>query len=166
MRPLCAITGCGLPVLKLVVLFSLASGALLDVVIGNLHSHDLRLFHRLWECLQAGDILLVDALPEPDRVVFSMALGDVPPDQRLEVFETVLRFNAWLATQDEVVSSIVLSGQQIVLKGQQRIEGLDRDALRRTVLDIQGAALAWWYFLQTRERPEEAVVLDARFERV
>lgn len=52
--------GCGLPVLKLVVLFSLASGALLDVVIGNLHSHDLRLFHRLWECLQAGDILLGD----------------------------------------------------------------------------------------------------------
>ena len=115
---------------------------------------------------EGGDILLVDALPEPDRLVFSMALGDVPPDQRLEVFETVLRFNAWLATQDEVVSSIVLSGQQIVLKGQQRIEGLDRDALRRTVLDIQGAAHAWWYFLQTRERPEEAVVLDARFERV
>lgn len=52
--------GCGLPVLKLVVLFSLASGALLDVVLGNLHSHDLRLFHRLWECLRAGDILLGD----------------------------------------------------------------------------------------------------------
>jgi len=52
--------GCGFPVMKLVVLFSLASGALLDVVLGNLHSHDLRLFHRWWECLQAGDILLGD----------------------------------------------------------------------------------------------------------
>jgi Transposase DDE domain len=52
--------GCGFPVLKLVVLFSLASGALLDVVMGNLHEHDLRLFHRLWECLQAGDLLLGD----------------------------------------------------------------------------------------------------------
>jgi hypothetical protein len=52
--------GCGFPVLKLVVLFSLASGALLDVVLGNLHQHDLRLFHRLWECLKAGDILLGD----------------------------------------------------------------------------------------------------------
>jgi hypothetical protein len=51
---------CGFPVLKLVVLFSLASGALLDVVLGNLHQHDLRLFHRLWECLKAGDILLGD----------------------------------------------------------------------------------------------------------
>lgn len=52
--------GCGFPVLKLVVLFSLASGALLDVVMGSLHDHDLRLFHRLWECLKAGDILLGD----------------------------------------------------------------------------------------------------------
>jgi len=42
------------------VLFSLASGALLAVVIGNLHSHDLRLLRQLWECLKAGDILLGD----------------------------------------------------------------------------------------------------------
>ncbi len=52
--------GCGFPVTKLAVLFSLASGALLDVVLGSLHHHDLRLFHRLWESLQAGDILLGD----------------------------------------------------------------------------------------------------------
>ena len=52
--------GCGFPVLKLAVLFSLASGALLDVVMGNLHQHDLRLFQRLWECLKAADILLGD----------------------------------------------------------------------------------------------------------
>jgi len=36
--------GCGFPVMKLAVLFSLASGAILDVVTGNLHAHDLRLF--------------------------------------------------------------------------------------------------------------------------
>ena len=52
--------GCGFPVLKLVVVFSLASGALLDVALGNLHQHDLRWFHRLWECLKADDILLGD----------------------------------------------------------------------------------------------------------
>jgi len=46
--------------MKLAVLFSLASGALLDVVMGNLHSHDLRLFRQLWEKLKAGDILLGD----------------------------------------------------------------------------------------------------------
>ena len=52
--------GCGFPVMKLAVLFSLASGALLDVVLGNLHSHDLRLLRQLWEQLKAGDILLGD----------------------------------------------------------------------------------------------------------
>jgi len=52
--------GCGFPVLKLAALFSLASGALLDVMMGNLHHHDLRLFRQLWECLKAGDILLGD----------------------------------------------------------------------------------------------------------
>jgi len=44
--------GCGFPVLKLVALFSLASGALLDVVLGHLRQHDLRLFQRLWEALK------------------------------------------------------------------------------------------------------------------
>lgn len=52
--------GCGFPVMHLVVLFSLASGALLDVAMGNLHSHDLRLLAALWEALRAGDILLGD----------------------------------------------------------------------------------------------------------
>lgn len=52
--------GCGFPVMKLAVLFSLVSGAVLDVVMGSLHNHDLRLFRQLWECLKAGDILLAD----------------------------------------------------------------------------------------------------------
>ena len=52
--------GCGFPVMKLAVLFSLASGAILQVITGNLHSHDLRLFRQLWDCLKSGDILLGD----------------------------------------------------------------------------------------------------------
>lgn len=52
--------GCGFPVMHLVVLFSLASGALLDVAMGNLHSHDLRLLRQLWQALRSGDILLGD----------------------------------------------------------------------------------------------------------
>ena len=52
--------GCGFPVMRLVVLFSLASGALLEVAWGNLLSHDLRVFAQLWELLRAGDILLGD----------------------------------------------------------------------------------------------------------
>jgi hypothetical protein len=52
--------GCGFPVLKFVVLFSLASGALLNILMGNLHHHDLRLLRGLWDQLKKGDILLGD----------------------------------------------------------------------------------------------------------
>jgi len=52
--------GCGFPVLKFVVLFSLASGALLNVLMGTLHHHDLRLLRGLWAQLTKGDILLGD----------------------------------------------------------------------------------------------------------
>lgn len=52
--------GCGFPILKFMVLFSLCSGAVLNVMFGNLHDHDLRLLHRLWEALQQSDILLGD----------------------------------------------------------------------------------------------------------
>ena len=52
--------GCGFPLMKFVVLFSLCSGAVLNVMLGNLHCHDLRLLRGLWEELKAGDILLGD----------------------------------------------------------------------------------------------------------
>jgi hypothetical protein len=42
------------------VLFSLCSGAALNVMFGNLHDRDLRLLHGLWEALKQGDILLGD----------------------------------------------------------------------------------------------------------
>jgi hypothetical protein len=52
--------GCGFPVMKFVVLFSLCSGAVLNVLLGNLHHHDLRLLRGLWDQLNKGDILLGD----------------------------------------------------------------------------------------------------------
>jgi hypothetical protein len=52
--------GCGFPILKLVGLFSLTSGAILQVALGSLRHHDLRLFRQLWEHLKPGDILLGD----------------------------------------------------------------------------------------------------------
>ncbi len=52
--------GCGFPVLKLAVLFSLTSGAVLRVLTGSLRHHDLRLLRGLWDWLKAGDILLGD----------------------------------------------------------------------------------------------------------
>ena len=52
--------GGGFPVMKLAVLFSRATGAILNVVTGHLHSHDLRLFRQRWDCLRSGDILMGD----------------------------------------------------------------------------------------------------------
>lgn len=52
--------GCGFPVMKLAVLFSLTSGAILGVLTGSLRHHDLRLLRGLWEQLKKGDILLGD----------------------------------------------------------------------------------------------------------
>jgi hypothetical protein len=52
--------GCGFPVMKLVVIFSLCGGAILKVILGSLHHHDLRLLRGLWDELKQGDILLGD----------------------------------------------------------------------------------------------------------
>ena len=52
--------GCGFPVMKLVVLFCLASGALLARASGTLWESEARLLHRLLCTLQRGDIVLGD----------------------------------------------------------------------------------------------------------
>jgi hypothetical protein len=52
--------GCGFPVVKLLLLFSLNSGAVLHAAMGSLHNHDLRLLRQLREELHKGDILLGD----------------------------------------------------------------------------------------------------------
>lgn len=54
--------GCGFPLVKILALFSLSSGAILKVVTGNLRHHDLRLFRQLWEDFKKGDIALGDRL--------------------------------------------------------------------------------------------------------
>ncbi len=52
--------GCGFPVIRFIALLSLSSGAILKVIMDSLHSHDLRLFRRLCQHLQKGDIVLGD----------------------------------------------------------------------------------------------------------
>jgi hypothetical protein len=52
--------GCGFPLMKLVGLFSLSSGALLEEATGNKHVHESRLFEQLWDRLNKGDVLLED----------------------------------------------------------------------------------------------------------
>jgi len=52
--------GCGFPLVRWVALFSLATGALLEVAIGNKHTSELKLLRRIWEALKEGMILLAD----------------------------------------------------------------------------------------------------------
>jgi hypothetical protein len=52
--------GLGFPLMKLVGIFSLGSGALLEHSSGDLHVHESQLFRQLWGSLQKGDIILAD----------------------------------------------------------------------------------------------------------
>ncbi len=52
--------GCGFPIMRLSVVCSLQSGAVLQVARGHYCQHELRLFHTLQPELQPGDILVYD----------------------------------------------------------------------------------------------------------
>ena len=52
--------GCGFPLLKLVGVFSLASGVLLDYLKGNKHQHELALLRKLLEVFKPNDLALGD----------------------------------------------------------------------------------------------------------
>jgi hypothetical protein len=52
--------GCGFPLVRWVALFSLATGALLEVAIGNKYKSELKLLRQIWDRLKAGMILLAD----------------------------------------------------------------------------------------------------------
>jgi hypothetical protein len=52
--------GCGFPLMRLVGLFSLASGALLHFAKSSIHVHETLLFRQLWGFFEKDDILLGD----------------------------------------------------------------------------------------------------------
>ena len=52
--------GCGFPSMKVVGVFSLATGALLAYAKGNKHQHELSLLHRLLDQFKPGDLALAD----------------------------------------------------------------------------------------------------------
>ena len=52
--------GCGFPLLKLVGVFSLATGALLDYAKGDKHQHELGLLRRLLTGFKPGELVLAD----------------------------------------------------------------------------------------------------------
>ena len=52
--------GCGFPFMKIVGIFSLSTGVLLDYTRGNKHQHELSLLHRLVDVFKRGDLVLAD----------------------------------------------------------------------------------------------------------
>ncbi|WP_181246540.1 IS4 family transposase [Chroococcidiopsis cubana] len=52
--------GCGFPVAKIGVIFSLATGAAIALVIDVLNTHDIQLARKMYEFLNRGDVLLGD----------------------------------------------------------------------------------------------------------
>lgn len=52
--------GCGFPIAKIGVLFSLATGAAIALVIDVLNTHDVKIARKLYRCLSFGDVLLGD----------------------------------------------------------------------------------------------------------
>jgi len=61
-QPSAQAAGCGFPVMYLVALMSLASGALLDFATGGGSGNELPLWRKLWSLLRPGDIALGDRL--------------------------------------------------------------------------------------------------------
>lgn len=52
--------GCGFPVMRIVGIFSLATGTLLDIAKGALSVHERTLFRSLWGLFEPGDVALAD----------------------------------------------------------------------------------------------------------
>ena len=52
--------GCGFPILRLIGLFSLATGLFVSWATGNWNSHELVLLQSLWDFLTTGEVLLGD----------------------------------------------------------------------------------------------------------
>jgi IS4 transposase len=52
--------GCGFPVARIVAVFDLVTGAVVDLAMAALSVSERALFHQLWDCLEAGQVLVGD----------------------------------------------------------------------------------------------------------
>lgn len=52
--------GCGFPILRIVAVFHLATGILVDLAHGAFRVHERTLFRSLWKVFQPGDVVLAD----------------------------------------------------------------------------------------------------------
>jgi len=75
--------GCGFPWMKLVGVFSLGTGVLLDYARGNKHQHELNLLRRLLDMFKPGDLALADRGFSCYTLLALLALKEIPALFRL-----------------------------------------------------------------------------------
>jgi len=86
--------GCGFPVMKVLALYSLASGAILKTVTGPWQRHDARLFKEIWSELQTGDVALGDRAFGGYVALASLPLRGVDLVSRLNQCRRIFRRHA------------------------------------------------------------------------
>lgn len=99
--------GLGFPIARLVAVFSLATGAVLDLALAAIQGKktgETTLFRRLQDCLQAGDILLADRLFASFRELATCGARSVDVVARQHATRrTDFRLGRWLGTLDHLV---------------------------------------------------------------
>jgi hypothetical protein len=96
--------GCGFPWMKLVGVFSLGSGVLLDYARGNKHQHELKLLQGLLDLFKPGDLALADRGFSSYTLLGLLYLRQVPALFRLHHARSGdLRRGKRLGKQDRLV---------------------------------------------------------------
>jgi hypothetical protein len=97
--------GLGFPLMKLVGLFSLSSGALLESATGSLRDHETTLFRGLWQKLERGDVLLGDRGFCSYEILVSLAARGVDSLLRLHAMRpSDFRYGKRLGDDDRLVT--------------------------------------------------------------
>lgn len=99
--------GLGFPIARLVAIFSLATGAVLDLALAAIQGKktgETSLFRQLWASLNVGDILLADRLFASFRELATCAARGIDVVARQHATRrTDFRLGRWLGTLDHIV---------------------------------------------------------------
>ena len=102
-QPAAQAAGCGFPILYFCALMSLASGALLNFVVGNKHDGELNLWRKLWAWLRPGDIALGDGAYCSYADIALLRARGVDVVARLGQRKTDFRKGRLLGIEDHIV---------------------------------------------------------------
>lgn len=102
-QPIGQAPGCGFPVMYVCTVMSLISGALLDFATGGGAGHELALWRQLWPLLNAGDVVLADALYSSYADLALLRERGVDVVMRLRRRKTDFRCGIIFGLQDHLV---------------------------------------------------------------